>query len=107
MKEVESKFDPDSWRYISPLIKREFAKQSWYQEEVMNKIFNSMVKYPMGEGKGHHTNASAGPWFDVVMATNLAGYTLSHSSSMEFTMYVAVMSNNLLKTIANCTPTHR
>jgi tetratricopeptide (TPR) repeat protein len=105
MTAVKSKLPPDSWRYISPLIKREFAKQSWYKEEIMKKIFNSMVKYPMGEGKGHYFNVPTLPWFDAVMATNLAGYQLSHSTNPEFTLYSAAISINLLKRIDNCAPT--
>lgn len=105
MKGVESKFPPESWRWIAPLIKREFSKQPWYQAEVMNRLFDSMVEYPMGEGKGRYSNASLGPWFDAVMATNLAGYTLGHSTEIKFTLYVGILSSKILETIAQMAPT--
>jgi hypothetical protein len=105
MKGVESKFPPDSWPLISPLIKREFSKQPWFQAEAMNRIFDSMVEYPMGEGKGKYFNCPSGPWFDAVMATNLAGYTLDHSTNAKFILYVAIMSGKILETIAKMAPT--
>lgn len=105
MKGVESKFPTDSWRWIAPLLKREFSKQPWYQADVMNRLFNSMAEYPMGEGKGRYFKAAAGPWFDVVMATNVAGYKLSHSTNMKFTLYVAIISSKILETIRKMAPT--
>jgi hypothetical protein len=105
MKCVESKFPPDSWRWIFPLIEREFSKQPWYKAEVMKRLLDSIVEYPMGESKGRYTKVSSGPWFDAVMATNLAGYNLSHSTNLRFTMYVTIMSRQILETIAKMAPT--
>lgn len=38
MKGVESKFPPNSWRLVAPLLERELSKQPWYQPEVMNRL---------------------------------------------------------------------
>ena len=46
-----------------------------------------------------------GPWLDAVMATNLAGYTLGHSTNAKFILYVAIMSSKILETIAKMAPT--
>lgn len=105
MRGVESSFPTNYWRLITPLLQRESSKQSWHQPEVMNQLFDSMVKRPpTGEIKGRYFNASLGPWLSAVMATNLAGYTLSCSGDIKFNLYVAIISGNILKTISKIGP---
>ena len=106
-KAVESKFPPNSWRLVAPLLERELSKQPWYQPEVMNRLFDSMLDNPpMGQGRGRYADlgASLGPWPDAVMATTMAGYTLDYSTNAEFILYVAIMSAKILETIANVAP---
>lgn len=100
MKVVESKFPPDSWRLIAPLLEREFSKQQWYQPEIMSRIFDSMINHPpTAKASGRHFNASLGPWPGAVVATNHAGYKLNSSANLEFVLYVAITSGKILETI--------
>ncbi|MGO8944613.1 MAG: hypothetical protein ACLQJ7_13185 [Syntrophobacteraceae bacterium] len=102
---VESKFPPDSWRRIAPLIERELFKQPWYQADVMQRLFDSMVEHPpTGRSAGRYFKGSAGPWLNVVMATNIAGYALNCSTNAKFILSVAIMSSRVLETIAEMAP---
>jgi len=77
MKGVESKFPANSWRLVAPLLERELSKQPWYQAEVMNRLFDSMLDNPpIRERRGRYADlgASLGPWPDAVMATTMAGH---------------------------------
>lgn len=106
MRCVESKFPPGSWHRISPMLEREFSKRPWYKAEVMNRLYDSMVKYPLwGESRGKYFKSSAGPWFDAVMATNIAGFGLKHSTNSKFILYVSVMSRKTLESIGKMAPT--
>jgi hypothetical protein len=72
----------------------------------MDRLFNSMAQHPpSGKQKGKYSNASLGPWPEAVVASNIAGYDLSHSTNLEFTLYVAIISGKILETIANVAPT--
>jgi hypothetical protein len=105
MKGVESRFPSGSWSRIYSMLQREFAKQQWYQLEVMNRIFESMVKYPpSGQLKGRHFRAAANPWFGVVMAAKLAGFEMDFSTNARFIVYVVVTSRKILETIAKMAP---
>jgi hypothetical protein len=65
-----------------------------------------MVKYPLwGESRGKYFKSSAGPWFDAVMAANIAGFGLKHSTNSKFILYVSVMSRKTLESIGKMAPT--
>lgn len=106
MRGVTSNFPLDSWQRIFPMLQREFSKQPWYQPEVMNRLFDSMVKYsPMGTRKGRNFKVAAGPWFEAEMAANLAGFEMDFSTNARFAVYVIVTSGKILETIAKMAPT--
>ncbi len=105
MISVKSQFPPESWQWISPLLKREFSKHPWYKEEVMSRLFDSMVGYSLGRINGKYLGASLGPWSDAIKAANLAGHKLSRSTDPWFNIYVNILSRKLLETIAQMAPT--
>ncbi len=102
---VESKFPPGSWRRIAPLIGRELSKQPWYQAHVTQRVFDSMVEHPpTGRGGGRYFKGSLGPWPDVIIAANIAGYTLKCSTNAKFILSVVITSTKVLETIAKMAP---
>lgn len=105
MKGVTSHFPLDSWQRIFPMLQREISKQPWYQPEVMDRLFDSMVKYsPMGTRKGRNFSVAAGPWFEAEMAAKLAGFEMDFSTNPRFALYVSVISGRILETIAKMAP---
>ena len=99
------KFPPDSRRRIAPLIGRELSEQPWYQADVMQRLFDSMVEHPPTERSGgRYFNVSAGPWPNVVMATNVTGYSLNCTTNAKFILSVVIVSTKVLETIAKMAP---
>lgn len=98
-KTIESRWPPNSWAHVAPLLIREFSKQTWYEPKTMSQIFSSIARYSSwGESRGRYFDASPDLWFDAVTATTLAGYKLNYSSNIAFTLAVAVRSSKLIET---------
>ena len=107
-KAVDASFPPHSWEVIYPLIERELEQQEWYRQPIIQRISASMSENsPDGTRTGRYLGASAGPWFDAVMATTLAGFKLDHSVDMAFTLYVMYMSGEVLKSVPRMSPSAR
>lgn len=105
MKGTESNFPPGSWQLIASYIERELSKQHWYKPEIMNKLFNTMIEHPpLGNRLGKYSRVPLGPWADVELVAIIASFNLSHSTSLEFKLYVEIISSKILQTIAEMAP---
>jgi len=98
MRRVEITFPPDWWMGISPLLEREFSKQSWYHAETVDRIAESIATIPT-DARGRYFGASSGPWLDAVLAASMAGLKLNYTYDLEFILTVSVSVKALLETI--------
>lgn len=104
MTAVKTKFPPNSWYIIEPLIRREFSKKNWYKPALMESLMDALSKDPPTGGPGYHTGINVGPWTDVVVAASMAGISLSPSVNLDFDLFVTKISSDVLETIGKIVP---
>ena len=96
---ADKEFPEGTWEMILSPIERELIKQPWYRPEIEESICNMMMEFPPLEAKGLNFGVLL-PWGGAVGAANSAGFKLTDSTSMQFHIYVEVVSTELLKKLS-------